>query len=177
MSELSTKRIWQIEPSSAKLTRPLGYYLKYFVPLIRLRKLRKFILRLSRQRVASGDHMLGHDKDENLISVRLPTTKPCWRHSVRHIVMTSLSSFLYGYHTGVANETLESISIDLNFSGNIMAEGLVVSICLEGALVSAHRRDCRLWCAAFNELSPVSILTSLDKPTILPLKQSLKKNL
>ncbi|KAK7349188.1 hypothetical protein VNO77_06357 [Canavalia gladiata] len=90
-----------------------------------------------RQRVASRDHMLGHDKDENLASVRLPAAKPCWRRSFRHVVVASLSSFLYGYHIGVVNETLESISIDLGFSGNTMAEGLVVSICLGGAFVGS----------------------------------------
>ncbi|KAK7294208.1 hypothetical protein RJT34_17094 [Clitoria ternatea] len=90
-----------------------------------------------RQRVASKDHIPGQDKDENLASVRIPNVKPCWRRSLRHVMVASLSSFLYGYHVGVVNETLESISIDLGFSGNTMAEGLVVSICLGGAFVGS----------------------------------------
>nr|KYP54185.1 putative plastidic glucose transporter 3 [Cajanus cajan] len=90
-----------------------------------------------RQRVASREQMLGHDKDENLASVRLPNVKPSWQRSLRHVAVASLSSFLYGYHIGVVNETLESISIDLGFSGNTMAEGLVVSICLGGAFVGS----------------------------------------
>ncbi|KAL2617512.1 hypothetical protein AAZV13_08G190200 [Glycine max] len=90
-----------------------------------------------RQRVSSREHILGHDKDENLASVRIPNAKPCWRRSLRHVIVASLSSFLYGYHIGVVNETLESISIDLGFSGNTMAEGLVVSICLGGAFVGS----------------------------------------
>ncbi|KAL2338064.1 hypothetical protein Fmac_012510 [Flemingia macrophylla] len=90
-----------------------------------------------RQRVASREHMLGHDKDENLASVRIPNAKPSWQRSLRHVIVASLSSFLYGYHIGVVNETLESISIDLGFSGNTMAEGLVVSICLGGAFAGS----------------------------------------
>lgn len=49
--------------------------------------------------------------------------------------MAALSSFLFGYHLGVVNETLESISLDLGFSGNTISEGLVVSTCLAGAFV------------------------------------------
>ncbi|XP_052724834.1 probable plastidic glucose transporter 3 isoform X2 [Vigna angularis] len=90
-----------------------------------------------RQRVASKDHILGQDKDENLASVRIQNAKPCWWHSFRHVLVASLSSFLYGYHIGVVNETLESISIDLGFSGNTIAEGLVVSVCLGGAFVGS----------------------------------------
>ncbi|XP_027344607.1 probable plastidic glucose transporter 3 [Abrus precatorius] len=90
-----------------------------------------------RQRVASRDHISGHEKEENQASVRLPTVKPCWQRSLRHVVVASLSSFLYGYHIGVVNETLESISVDLSFSGNTMAEGLVVSICLGGAFIGS----------------------------------------
>uniref|UniRef100_A0A7N2L4U3 Major facilitator superfamily (MFS) profile domain-containing protein n=1 Tax=Quercus lobata TaxID=97700 RepID=A0A7N2L4U3_QUELO len=37
----------------------------------------------------------------------------------------------------VVNEPLESISVDLHFSGNTLAEGLVVSTCLGGAVVGA----------------------------------------
>ncbi|RDX93085.1 putative plastidic glucose transporter 3, partial [Mucuna pruriens] len=100
-----------------------------------------------RQRVASKDHVLGHDKDENsgqrgrisflIASTRTPNVRPGWQRSLRHVVVASISSFLYGYHIGVVNETLESISIDLSFSGNTMAEGLVVSICLGGAFVGS----------------------------------------
>ncbi|KAJ1377312.1 Sugar transporter, conserved site [Sesbania bispinosa] len=35
----------------------------------------------------------------------------------------------------VVNEPLESISVDLGFKGNTLAEGLVVSMCLGGALI------------------------------------------
>ncbi|KAG5021395.1 hypothetical protein JHK85_017737 [Glycine max] len=78
-----------------------------------------------------------HNSDCNHTSVRIPNAKPSWRCSLRHVIVASLSSFLYGYHIGVVNETLESISIDLGFSGNTMAEGLVVSICLGGAFIGS----------------------------------------
>ncbi|KAL9304457.1 hypothetical protein ACSQ67_021720 [Phaseolus vulgaris] len=96
----------------------------------------RFAMR-GRQRVASKDHILGQDKDENLASVRIQNAKPCWWRSFRHVLVASLSSFLYGYHIGVVNETLESISVDLGFSGNTMAEGLVVSVCLGGAFIGS----------------------------------------
>lgn len=35
-----------------------------------------------------------------IASVRLQNAKPCWRRSLRHVVVASLSSFLYGYHIG-----------------------------------------------------------------------------
>ncbi|XP_019443456.1 PREDICTED: probable plastidic glucose transporter 3 [Lupinus angustifolius] len=90
-----------------------------------------------RQRVASRDHISASDKEGNLASVRLPIVKPAWRRSLWHVVVASISSFLYGYHVGVVNETLESISVDLSFSGNTLAEGLVVSTCLVGAFLGS----------------------------------------
>jgi MFS family permease len=55
--------------------------------------------------------------------------------SLPHVCVATLTSFLFGYHSGVVNEPLESISTDLGFAGNTLAEGLVVSICLGGAFV------------------------------------------
>ncbi|XP_061359331.1 probable plastidic glucose transporter 3 [Gastrolobium bilobum] len=72
-----------------------------------------------------------------MASVRLLNGKASWRRSLGHVLVASLSSFLFGYHLGVVNETLESISIDLGFSGNTMAEGLVVSTCLGGGFVGS----------------------------------------
>ncbi|CAN0858651.1 Probable plastidic glucose transporter 3 [Linum grandiflorum] len=62
---------------------------------------------------------------------------PPWRRSLMHILVATISSFLFGYHLGVVNETLESMSLDLGFSGNTMAEGLVVSTCLGGAFIGS----------------------------------------
>ncbi|CAO2838602.1 unnamed protein product [Amaranthus hypochondriacus] len=61
--------------------------------------------------------------------------KPSWKRSLPHVLVATLTSFLFGYHIGVVNEPLESISLDLGFKGSTLAEGFVVSICLGGAFV------------------------------------------
>ncbi|KAI9119245.1 hypothetical protein K1719_009920 [Acacia pycnantha] len=63
------------------------------------------------------------------------SSNPSWKLALPHVLVATISSFLFGYHLGVVNEPLESISVDLGFSGNTLAEGLVVSICLGGALI------------------------------------------
>ncbi|XP_010249665.1 PREDICTED: probable plastidic glucose transporter 2 [Nelumbo nucifera] len=63
------------------------------------------------------------------------TTNPSWRLSLPHVLVATISSFLFGYHLSVVNEPLESISLDLGFGGNTLAEGLVVSTCLGGAFL------------------------------------------
>ncbi|KAL4563928.1 hypothetical protein LXL04_027977 [Taraxacum kok-saghyz] len=82
------------------------------------------------------------------------STDPSPRHSLPHVLVASLVSFLFGYHLGVVNEPLESISHDLGFSGDSLAEGvffiydlmklvcivnegLVVSTCLGGAFLGS----------------------------------------
>ncbi|KAL5576466.1 hypothetical protein UlMin_018165 [Ulmus minor] len=75
----------------------------------------------------SGGHLL-NGKDVG---------NPSWRRSLPHMLVATISSFLFGYHLGVVNETLESISTDLGFSGNTLAEGLVVSTCLGAAFVGS----------------------------------------
>ncbi|KAI4379411.1 hypothetical protein MLD38_005713 [Melastoma candidum] len=60
-------------------------------------------------------------------------SNPPWTYSLPHVLVATISSFLFGYHLGVVNEPLESISLDLGFNGNTLAEGLVVSTCLGGA--------------------------------------------
>ncbi|KDP33696.1 hypothetical protein JCGZ_07267 [Jatropha curcas] len=64
-------------------------------------------------------------------------TNPSWRLSFPHVLVATISSFLFGYHLGVVNEPLESISLDLGFNGNTLAEGLVVSTCLGGAFIGS----------------------------------------
>ncbi|KAK9169677.1 hypothetical protein Syun_001817 [Stephania yunnanensis] len=64
-------------------------------------------------------------------------TRPPWTYSFPHVLVATISSFLFGYHLGVINEPLETISLDLGFSGNTLAEGLVVSTCLGGAFVGS----------------------------------------
>ncbi|XP_020891111.1 probable plastidic glucose transporter 3 isoform X4 [Arabidopsis lyrata subsp. lyrata] len=93
------------------------------------------------KRVPSKDFLSALDKAET--AVRLPTGtgkengNPSWKRSLPHVLVASLTSLLFGYHLGVVNETLESISIDLGFSGNTIAEGLVVSTCLGGAFIGS----------------------------------------
>ncbi|KAL5756054.1 hypothetical protein ACOSQ2_020800 [Xanthoceras sorbifolium] len=100
------------------------------------------------KRVSSRDYYLGsdHDKDKDDkddTSIRMPNGlgkdvgNPSWKRSLPHILVATISSFLFGYHLGVVNETLESMSLDLGFSGNTMAEGLVVSTCLGGAFIGS----------------------------------------
>ncbi|XP_073282003.1 probable plastidic glucose transporter 2 isoform X1 [Primulina huaijiensis] len=72
-----------------------------------------------------------------LSALEKEATKPPWKLSFPHVLVATIVSFLFGYHLGVVNEPLESISTDLGFVGNSMAEGLVVSICLAGAFVGS----------------------------------------
>lgn len=77
------------------------------------------------------------DKDDDLGFIedgaQQEISNPSWKCSFPHVLVATIVSFLFGYHLGVVNEPLESISIDLGFNGNTLAEGLVVSTCLAGA--------------------------------------------
>ncbi|KAI9162426.1 hypothetical protein LWI28_027199 [Acer negundo] len=86
------------------------------------------------KRVSSRDYYLGADNDKDDkddTSIRMPNGlgkdigNPSWKRSLPHVLVATISSFLFGYHLGVVNETLESMSLELGFSGNTMAEGLV----------------------------------------------------
>ncbi|TYH79515.1 hypothetical protein ES332_D03G070200v1 [Gossypium tomentosum] len=85
------------------------------------------------------DYINAYDKEQvrSLNGVSKEIGNPSWKRSFLYILVASLASFLYGYHLGVINETLESISNDLHFNGNTMAEGLVVSICLGGGFLGS----------------------------------------
>ncbi|TYH69019.1 hypothetical protein ES332_D05G028300v1 [Gossypium tomentosum] len=94
------------------------------------------------KRMPSRDHStLVDDLEENSAllqnSMDVETTNPSWLLSFPHVVVATISSLLFGYHLGVVNEPLESISIDLGFRGNTLAEGLVVSTCLGGAFIGS----------------------------------------
>ncbi|KAK8595006.1 hypothetical protein V6N13_015915 [Hibiscus sabdariffa] len=78
-----------------------------------------------------------HSQDRLLTGADKDIGNPSWKRSLPHVLVATLASFLYGYHLGVINETLESISHDLGFHRNTMAEGLVVSTCLGGAFVGS----------------------------------------
>ncbi|KAM7256629.1 hypothetical protein ACFE04_012370 [Oxalis oulophora] len=74
-------------------------------------------------------------EEESGEDLELESTNPSWKLSFPHVLAATITSFLFGYHLGVVNEPLESISSDLGFKGNTMAEGLVVSTCLGGAFL------------------------------------------
>ncbi|KAH6818242.1 Major facilitator superfamily protein [Perilla frutescens var. frutescens] len=65
------------------------------------------------------------------------TENPPWKLSFPHVLVATIVPFLFGYHLGVVNEPLETISVDLGFHGNTLQEGLVVSTCLAGAFVGS----------------------------------------
>ncbi|MBA0608689.1 hypothetical protein Godav_020879 [Gossypium davidsonii] len=75
------------------------------------------------------DYINAYDKEQgsvrSLNGVSKEIGNPSWKRSFLYILVASLASFLYGYHLGVINETLESISNDLHFNGNTMAEGSI----------------------------------------------------
>ncbi|XP_074312534.1 putative plastidic glucose transporter 3 [Silene latifolia] len=88
------------------------------------------------KRVASKDHL--HDDFHGRVpGFGKEGGNPAWSRALPHVVVATISSFLFGYHLGVVNDTLESISLDLGFSGNTIAEGLVVSTCLGGAFIGS----------------------------------------
>ncbi|KAF1886179.1 hypothetical protein Lal_00045409 [Lupinus albus] len=91
------------------------------------------------KRTPSRDYSSMIDVEENSdlldSSLDKESLNPSWKLSLPHILTATISSFLFGYHIGVVNEPLERISLDLGFNGNTLAEGLVVSICLGGALI------------------------------------------
>ncbi|KAF3632503.1 putative V-type proton ATPase subunit c''-like [Capsicum annuum] len=66
------------------------------------------------------------DRQENIGSPENGVWKeignPSWKRPLPHILAAIISSFLFGYHLGVVNDTLESMSLDLDFSGSSLAE-------------------------------------------------------
>lgn len=93
------------------------------------------------KRMSSRDYSPVTDVEDNSAPLQndmgVETTNPPWQRSFIHVLVATISSFLFGYHLGVVNEPLESISLDLGFNGNTLAEGLVVSTCLGGAFVGS----------------------------------------
>ncbi|KAF3443417.1 hypothetical protein FNV43_RR13099 [Rhamnella rubrinervis] len=60
-----------------------------------------------------------------------------WLPSFPHVLISSMSNFLFGYHIGVLNGPIVSIARELGFEGNPILEGLVVSIFIVGAFVGS----------------------------------------
>lgn len=92
------------------------------------------------KRASSKERLSDQDREDGLGGIHdfaKGSGNPPWIRSLPHVIVAALSSFLFGYHLGVVNDTLESISLDLHFHGDTMAEGLVVSTCLGGAFIGS----------------------------------------
>ncbi|KAI5662808.1 hypothetical protein M9H77_22131 [Catharanthus roseus] len=93
------------------------------------------------KRMTSRDYSDSVDVEDDLALLQngaeQDTLSPSWKLSLPHVLVATIISFLFGYHIGVVNEPLEIISTDLGFSGNTLAEGLVVSTCLAGAFLGS----------------------------------------
>ncbi|CAB4303124.1 unnamed protein product [Prunus armeniaca] len=86
------------------------------------------------KRVASKDHIKAYDREESsgLVNEK-GIGNPSWRRFLPYICLWQLFIHSYLATISVVNETLDSISMDLGFSGNPLAKGLVVSTCLGDA--------------------------------------------
>ncbi|KAI3440893.1 MFS domain-containing protein [Psidium guajava] len=60
-----------------------------------------------------------------------------WLPAFPHVLIASMSNFLFGYHIGVMNGPIVSIARELGFEGNSFLEGLVVSIFIAGAFIGS----------------------------------------
>lgn len=60
-----------------------------------------------------------------------------WLPAFPHVLIASMSNFLFGYHIGVMNGPIVSVARELGFEGNSILEGLVVSIFIGGAFIGS----------------------------------------
>lgn len=60
-----------------------------------------------------------------------------WLPAFPHVLVASMSNFIFGYHIGVMNGPIVSIARELGFEGNSFIEGLVVSIFIAGAFIGS----------------------------------------
>ncbi|KAG8489224.1 hypothetical protein CXB51_017299 [Gossypium anomalum] len=60
-----------------------------------------------------------------------------WLPTFPHVLVASMSNFLFGYHIGVMNGPIVSIARELGFKGDPILEGLVVSIFIAGAFIGS----------------------------------------
>ncbi|KAK6646232.1 hypothetical protein PHAVU_L003237 [Phaseolus vulgaris] len=60
-----------------------------------------------------------------------------WLPAFPHVLVASMSNFIFGYHIGVMNGPIVSIARELGFEGNTFIEGLVVSIFIAGAFIGS----------------------------------------
>ncbi|KAJ6722710.1 PLASTIDIC GLUCOSE TRANSPORTER 1-RELATED [Salix koriyanagi] len=60
-----------------------------------------------------------------------------WLPAFPHVLIASMSNFVFGYHIGVMNGPIVSVAKELGFEGNSILEGLVVSIFIVGAFLGS----------------------------------------
>ncbi|KDO54290.1 hypothetical protein CISIN_1g009250mg [Citrus sinensis] len=85
----------------------------------------------SRKQKQDGENLLSRDqKAEEGFDLG-------WLPAFPHVLIASMSNFLFGYHIGVMNGPIVSIAKELGFEGNPILEGLVVSIFIAGAFVGS----------------------------------------
>ncbi|MED6208630.1 hypothetical protein PIB30_047099 [Stylosanthes scabra] len=60
-----------------------------------------------------------------------------WLPAFPHVLIASMSNFIFGYHIGVMNGPIVSVARELGFEGNSFIEGLVVSIFIAGAFIGS----------------------------------------
>ncbi|CAI9090245.1 OLC1v1024976C1 [Oldenlandia corymbosa var. corymbosa] len=60
-----------------------------------------------------------------------------WWPAFPHVMIASMSNFLFGYHIGVMNGPIVSVAKELGFEGDSFLEGLVVSIFIAGAFIGS----------------------------------------
>ncbi|KAJ0489754.1 putative major facilitator, sugar transporter, major facilitator superfamily [Helianthus annuus] len=60
-----------------------------------------------------------------------------WLPAFPHILVASMSNFLFGFHIGLMNGPILSIAKELGFEGNSILEGFVVSIFIAGAFLGS----------------------------------------
>eukprot|EP00250_Pteridium_aquilinum_P018069 c23925_g1_i1 orf=362-2026(-) len=60
-----------------------------------------------------------------------------WVPAFPHAVTASMANFMFGYHIGIMNGPLTSIAHELNFEGDTIVKGFVVSSFLLGAFIGS----------------------------------------
>ncbi|KAJ4730097.1 Plastidic glucose transporter like [Melia azedarach] len=87
-------------------------------------------LHTKKQKQDSGKFLVRDQNDEEGIDLG-------WLPAFPHVLIASMSNFLFGYHIGVMNGPIVSIAEELGFEGKPILEGLVVSIFIAGAFVGS----------------------------------------
>ncbi|XP_015881191.3 probable plastidic glucose transporter 1 isoform X2 [Ziziphus jujuba] len=85
---------------------------------------------LTRTRKTESEKLSAREEDDGGFDIG-------WLPSFPHVLVASMSNFLFGYHIGVMNGPIVSVARELGFEGNPILEGLVVSIFIVGAFLGS----------------------------------------